>query len=496
MQQRTKREEELLAKITLLLVEDEEPIREMLHNVCAKFCKEVYVAQDGMEGLEMFLQNKPDIVITDIGMPHMNGLDMSWQIRQSDQDVPIIVETAFGDEHSLIDSIDIGVDKYIKKPLSIEAVIDAIVQMAQRIENRAMAEEYRQKLQTQKLRENTQAVLSEMANILSAPLLVLQEGNIRYVNEAFEQMVGEKLGEVLAKPLHFDTLLDPKEGFVTALIAAAPQEDNTTKYRISLHQNGRKIYQVSQKEIRFATEEFPSVIYLFEDVTMLEYQRLKIENYSQRLEDFIITTKYKKKTPLSQPRAEVPKETQAIQAIQAIQEVPPQKEAQRKFDYEEIALLRKSHLEPVSAEAFVASMDETVYEDVDELRDLLLEMRERFEIFCEETSRANLLEITMLLEKYAHTIKLMQEFDELAQALFSTCDVLNNVEEFDAHAIETMRVFLESIFEDLSSWRTTIFQDKIAQDIHYLDASLFSSCLQLELSLTQAEVPEEDIEFF
>ena len=410
MQQRTKREEELLAKITLLLVEDEEPIREMLHKVCAKFCKEVYVAQDGMEGLEMFLQNKPDIVITDIGMPHMNGLDMSWQIRQNDQEVPIIVETAFGDEHSLIDSIDIGVDKYIKKPLSIEAVIDALVQMAQRLENRAMAEEYRQKLQTQELRKNTQAVLSEMANILSAPLLVLQEGNVRYVNEAFEQMVGEKLGEVLAKPLVFDTLLDSKEGFVTTLIGTSPQEENTTKYRISLHQNGRKIYQVSQKEICFATEEFPSVIYFFEDVTMLEYQRLKIENYSQRLEDFIITTKYKKKTPPPQPRAEVPKE---------MQELPSKKEAQRKFDYEEIALLRKSHLEPVSAKEFVASMDETVHEDVDELKDLLLEMRERFEIFCEESSRANLLEITMLLEKYAHTIKLMQEFDELAHDYFS-----------------------------------------------------------------------------
>lgn len=486
MQQRTKKEEELLAKVTLLLVEDEEPIREMLHKVCTRFCKEVYVAQDGMEGLEMFLENKPDIVITDIGMPHMNGLDMSWQIRQSDQEVPIIVETAFGDEHSLIDSIDIGVDKYIKKPLSIEAVIDALVQMAQRLENRAMAEEYRQKLQTQELRKNTQAVLSEMANILSAPLLVLQEGNVRYVNEAFEQMVGEKLGEVLAKPLVFDTLLDSKEGFVTSLIGTSPQEENTTKYRISLHQNGRKIYQVSQKEICFATEEFPSVIYLFEDVTMLEYQRLKIENYSQRLEDFIITTKYKKKTP-PPPRAEVPKE---------MQESPSKKEAQRKFDYEEIALLRKSHLEPVSAKEFVASMDETVYEDVDELKDLLLEMRERFEIFCEESSRANLLEITMLLEKYAHTIKLMQEFDELAQALFSTCDVLNGVEELDAHAIETIRVFLESIFEDLTSWGSTIFQEQIAQDIHYLDASLFSSCLQLELSLTQAEMPEEDIEFF
>jgi len=487
MQQRTKREEALLANVKLLLVEDEAPIREMLHKVCAKFCKEVYVAQDGMEGLEMFLENKPDIVITDIGMPHMNGLDMSWQIRQSDQEVPIIVETAFGDEHSLIDSIDIGVDKYIKKPLSIEAVIDALVQMAQRLENRAMAEEYRQKLQTQKLRENTQAVLSEMANILSAPLLVLQEGAIRYVNEAFEQMVGERLGEVLEKPLLFDSLLDSKEGFVTTLLGAPPQGEDTTKYRISLHHGGRKIYQVSQKEICFATEETPSVIYLFEDVTMLEYQRLKIENYSQRLEDFIISTKYKKKTELI--HAQAPRQTEEAA-------VPKEAPLQRTFDYEEIALLRKTHTEPVSAAEFVVSMNESVYEDIDELKELLSEMRERFELFCEDSSQANLLEITILLERYAHTIKLIQEFDELAQALFSTCSVLGAIEELDAHAIETVRIFLESIFEDLSAWRSTIFEEQIARDIHYLDASLFSSCLQLELNLTQADVAQEDIEFF
>lgn len=108
-----------LKKISLLYVEDDEDIRDELVDFLELYFESLYVAKNGEEGLALFHQNKPDIVVSDIQMPLMDGLTMCEEIRKVNTDVPLIITTAFNEPSFLIKSIDLGVDRYVTKPINI-----------------------------------------------------------------------------------------------------------------------------------------------------------------------------------------------------------------------------------------------------------------------------------------------------------------------------------------------------------------------------------------
>ena len=81
-----------LKGLKILLVEDEKNLSSLLKNAIGDSFYSFSVANDGIEGLKMFKQISPDIVITDIMMPSMTGLDMAKEIKQLDKSVPIVIE--------------------------------------------------------------------------------------------------------------------------------------------------------------------------------------------------------------------------------------------------------------------------------------------------------------------------------------------------------------------------------------------------------------------
>lgn len=118
-----------LKTITLLYVEDDELIREQTKTILVKLFKKVFCAYDGEDGLKIFKKNKNkiDIIVTDINMPNMNGLDMIKNINKIEGSVPIVVTTAHTDSNYLIDAIELNVDKYISKPIQIKDLTLSIV---------------------------------------------------------------------------------------------------------------------------------------------------------------------------------------------------------------------------------------------------------------------------------------------------------------------------------------------------------------------------------
>jgi len=118
--------EDLLKEVSLLYVEDDEHVREGMLKFLSRRFDKVYGASNGKEGLEMFKQNSPDIVIADIQMPLMNGLDMARQIKEASPDTPVIITTAYSEVPYLMESIEIGVDRYIPKPIIQEDLYKAI----------------------------------------------------------------------------------------------------------------------------------------------------------------------------------------------------------------------------------------------------------------------------------------------------------------------------------------------------------------------------------
>lgn len=113
--------------LKLLYVEDEEDIREELEDFFSFRFKEVLVAQNGEEGLKMYEEHRPDIVVTDVMMPKMNGLEMIQAIREEFGDVPVVVMTAFKKSDTSMEMIkELGINNIVSKPADPYKVIEAI----------------------------------------------------------------------------------------------------------------------------------------------------------------------------------------------------------------------------------------------------------------------------------------------------------------------------------------------------------------------------------
>jgi len=122
-----------LKKLKLLYVEDDRDVREQLSQYLRRRVRSLLVAEDWLSGLGLYRNERPDLVITDILMPGMDGLEMAGEIRKQDDGVPIIVTTAFEQTDYLMRSIEIGVDHYVTKPVNTDLLYRALLGSARRL---------------------------------------------------------------------------------------------------------------------------------------------------------------------------------------------------------------------------------------------------------------------------------------------------------------------------------------------------------------------------
>ncbi len=110
-------------KLKVLYVEDNIYARRMTKMVFDDFFDDIVEANDGEDGFNKFQNNKFDLIITDINMPNLNGLDMIEKIREIDINIPILILSAHNEVDLLLRSINLGIDGYILKPIDIDQVI-------------------------------------------------------------------------------------------------------------------------------------------------------------------------------------------------------------------------------------------------------------------------------------------------------------------------------------------------------------------------------------
>jgi len=120
---------------SLLYVEDEDYIREIVVEYLEEFFSTIYEASNGKEALEIYHDKKPDIIITDIRMPKMNGLIFSREVRQRDKSTPIVITTTYATTEYLLDAVELNLIKYLVKPVEEEALLEAINLCVEHIEN-------------------------------------------------------------------------------------------------------------------------------------------------------------------------------------------------------------------------------------------------------------------------------------------------------------------------------------------------------------------------
>ena len=116
----------LLKNLKVLFVEDEDNLSRLLKSAIGDSFFSFSVAKDGLEGVEKFVKLSPDIVITDINMPRLDGLEMAKRLKEINPNIPIIILSAFSEKEKLFSAIDVGVTKYFLKPYDPDELLDYI----------------------------------------------------------------------------------------------------------------------------------------------------------------------------------------------------------------------------------------------------------------------------------------------------------------------------------------------------------------------------------
>jgi len=124
---------EILKQVKILFVEDDDMQRNELFTFLKRRVQKVYTASNGEEGYEKYKSIKPDIIITDLRMPRMDGLELVKMVREKDRLIPIIVTTAMNDKETILKSIDVGITNYIVKPVDTNELLSILVEAVKTI---------------------------------------------------------------------------------------------------------------------------------------------------------------------------------------------------------------------------------------------------------------------------------------------------------------------------------------------------------------------------
>ncbi|MBN1452244.1 MAG: response regulator transcription factor [Anaerolineales bacterium] len=123
----------------ILLVDDEPEILEICRDYLKAASYEVVTAKDGVQGLSIFRRERPDLIVLDLMMPEMDGLDLCRAIRR-ESNVPIIMLTARVEETDKLIGLELGADDYMTKPFSPRELVARVKVVLRRVSGDAMAE--------------------------------------------------------------------------------------------------------------------------------------------------------------------------------------------------------------------------------------------------------------------------------------------------------------------------------------------------------------------
>jgi PAS domain S-box-containing protein len=253
-----------LQTLSILFVEDHDPTRkEIASYLLQRAYTNVYIAKNGEEGLQSYFDNKPDIVLTDLTMPIMDGLKMSKNIKTHNPDIPILLITSLFEKEVTETAVDIGIDAYLFKPISFSR-LEIILK---KYDSRVL---FKKKfLSEQKLLEEYKGAIDASASVTKTNT----KGIITYTNDSFCKMSGYSREELIGKRhnivQHPDT---PRSTFVDIWKMISNKKIWQGKIK-NLKKDGTTYYEYSVI-VPILNEENKIVEYisLKQDITDLFYQ--------------------------------------------------------------------------------------------------------------------------------------------------------------------------------------------------------------------------------
>lgn len=146
-------------RYTLLYIEDDVETVENVTYLLKQYFKKIYIALDGEDALNKYHKYNPDIILSDIEIPKLDGLSLVTQIRKSNKYIPLIMMTAFNDNNKLLNAIDINISSYIKKPFTKKRLIEVIFKAIDEIEHLSLINNNLIMLHT-----DTQGIITEVTD--------------------------------------------------------------------------------------------------------------------------------------------------------------------------------------------------------------------------------------------------------------------------------------------------------------------------------------------
>ena len=134
-----------LEHFTLLYVEDDKDTQVAMKELLENEVRIFYQAYNGKEGLSLYEEKKPDIILTDINMPVMNGLDMASAIKDMNRTQPIVITSAFDEKNILFDALNIGIDGFVLKPVDMILLMEKLESIAVNLQDHIEAQQAREK---------------------------------------------------------------------------------------------------------------------------------------------------------------------------------------------------------------------------------------------------------------------------------------------------------------------------------------------------------------
>jgi len=257
--------------LTMLYVEDDEDTRISLSEVFSYKVKKLLVAENGVEALKLFKENKVHFIISDYQMPKMNGNILCKEIKAIDSSVPFVLLTAYNDTNLLVNAIDAGVDNFLQKPVESKKLFGIMDNINQKIVDR-----YKLEKSTVCLQE------AEKIALLSYWDVNLENDIISFSQESKELFcLADKL-DVDYKS--FATIVKDidKEKFIEIFSKRIYEDEHIDEVISIKNNNSNYIYiHIVAKKWKSSICGNNHVIGLFQDVTHYEIQRLRLLKESQ-----------------------------------------------------------------------------------------------------------------------------------------------------------------------------------------------------------------------
>lgn len=235
--------------ISVLYVEDDKNISIQVERLLKKIFLDVEVEKNGFLGLANFTQNRQDIVITDISMPVMDGIEMAKEIKNLNSEQNILVTSAHNDVEYLIELIEIGIDRFVAKPIDINSFFVNISKIAVGIyrEKREALMEYRLKMQ--------QDLQKKILSSVAFPMVYFEGDKIVYANSNFKK--------------HFYTEIDANDA---------------DRFRLGYLFDEKKFVTMSNATVLDEIEEATNKIYLIMDVgeKIVKKYNINISNLQEK----------------------------------------------------------------------------------------------------------------------------------------------------------------------------------------------------------------------